>query len=147
MLKFLKIKKELNSITPLVRVNFVKTPMNEFELNDFIQKWHNIVDMIGVQEFVKPTKVKTKLISKKTTSKKNFKCSFPYKQLVINNEKDVLPCRTFWGEELVLRKIDKPEDLLEAWNSEKMKLLRKKHFEGKYRDIEQCKNCVHGGVE
>ena len=32
---------------------------------------------------------------------------------------------TFWGEELVLRKIDKPEDLLEAWNSEKMKLLRK----------------------
>ena len=60
------------------------------------------VDMIGVQEFIKPTKVKNEIKSKKTFKKKNFKCSFPFKQLVINNEKQVLPCCTFWGEELSL---------------------------------------------
>ena len=38
--------------------------------------------------------------------------SFPFKQLVINNERKVLPCCTFWGEELELNEINKPEDLL-----------------------------------
>jgi radical SAM protein with 4Fe4S-binding SPASM domain len=145
--KFLDLKKKFNSVTPLIRVNFVKTPLNEFELNDFIEFWTGNVDMIGVQEFIKPTKVKKILKSKKTFFKKDFKCSFPFKQLVINNEKDVLPCCTFWGEELSIKKLEKPEDLLDAWNSEKMKYLRKKHTDGEYADIPQCKNCVEGGIE
>ena len=103
--------------------------------------------MIGVQEFVKPTKITRILKSKKTALKKNFKCSFPFKQLVINNEKDVLPCCTFWGEELSIKKLEKPEDLLDAWNSKKINYLRKKHLAGEYSDIPQCKNCVQGGVE
>ena len=143
---FLILKNELKSVTPLVRVNFVKTPLNEKELNSFIEFWSGKVDMIGVQEFIKPTKVKKILKSKKTLFKKNFKCSFPFKQLVINNEKDVLPCCTFWGEELSITKIEKPEDLLSVWNSDKMKNLRKKHLAGEYADIPQCKNCVEGGI-
>jgi radical SAM protein with 4Fe4S-binding SPASM domain len=143
---FLKIKNELNKITPLVRVNFVKTEFNEFELEKFIKIWEDKVDMIGIQEFVKPTKVVKKIISNKTIKKKNFKCSFPFKQLVINNEKQVLPCCTFWGEELALQKIEKAEDLLEAWNSSKMKHLRQKHLNGEYQDIPQCKNCIDGGL-
>ena len=103
--------------------------------------------MIGVQEFIKPTKVKNEIKSKKTFKKKNFKCSFPFKQLVINNEKQVLPCCTFWGEELALQKISKPEDLKKAWNSQKMNDLRKKHLYGQYFEIPQCKNCVDGGLE
>tara|TARA_B100001123_G_C15344266_1_gene1036294 strand:+ start:3973 stop:4977 length:1005 start_codon:yes stop_codon:yes gene_type:complete len=144
---FLKIKKQLNSITPLVRVNFVKTSYNEFELNEFLNFWNDKVDMIGVQEFIKPTKVTNEIKSRKTFKKKNFKCSFPFKQLVINNEKQVLPCCTFWGEELSLMQVNKPEDLLKAWNSEKMTYLRKKHLAGEYSDIPQCKNCVEGGLE
>ena len=145
--RFLEIKNELKKTLPLVRVNFVKTPLNEFELDEFLKSWEGVVDMIGIQEFIKPTKIQDKMISKKTLDKKNFKCSFPYKQLVINNEKDILPCCTFWGEELAIQKIEKPEDLSIAWNSKKMKYLREKHFNGEYNDIIQCKNCVHGGVE
>ena len=144
---FLSLKKELNADTPLVRVNFVKTELNEHELDTFVELWKDKVDMIGIQEFVKPTKVTHSIKSKKTIKKKNFKCSFPFKQLVINNEKDVLPCCTFWGEELKLQKINKPEDLLDAWQSEKMRYIRQKHLEGKYQEIPQCKNCIDGGLE
>ncbi len=143
---FLKIKKELKKTTPLVRVNFVKTEFNEFELEEFIKLWEDKVDMIGIQEFIKPTKVTQKIISNKTIKKKNFKCSFPFKQLVINNERQVLPCCTFWGEELALQKIEKAEDLQNAWNSEKMRYIRKKHLSGEYKDIPQCKNCIEGGL-
>lgn len=142
---FLELKKTLNVNIPLLRVNFVKTELNEFELDQFISYWKDKVDMIGVQEFIKPTKVTTQIKSKKTVKRKNFKCSFPFKQLVINNEKQVLPCCTFWGEELALQKVEKPEDLLDAWNSPKMRDLRQKHLEGRYQEIHQCKNCIDGG--
>ena len=55
----------------------------------------------------------------------NFKCSFPFKQVVITNEKKILPCCTFWGEELVLQELKSPEDISKAWNSKKMQFLRK----------------------
>ena len=105
--------------------------------------------MIGVQEFIKPTKVKNKIKSKKSIDKKklNFKCSFPFKQVVITNEKKILPCCTFWGEELVLQELKSPEDISKAWNSKKMQFLRKTHKEGNYSKIPQCKNCVDGGLE
>ena len=144
--KFLELKEKYNAKIPLLRVNFVKTELNEFELDNFMNFWKDKVDMIGVQEFIKPTKVKNQIKSKKTIKKKNFKCSFPFKQLVINNEKQVLPCCTFWGEELALQKVEKPEDLLDAWNSPKMRDLRNKHLEGKYQEIPQCKNCIDGGI-
>ena len=143
---FLELKEKYNAKIPLLRVNFVKTELNEFELDNFMNFWKDKVDMIGVQEFIKPTKVKNQIKSKKTIKKKNFKCSFPFKQLVINNEKQVLPCCTFWGEELALQKVEKPEDLLDAWNSPKMIDLRNKHLEGRYQEIPQCKNCIDGGI-
>ena len=143
---FLELKEKYNAKIPLLRVNFVKTELNEFELDNFMNFWKDKVDMIGVQEFIKPTKVKNQIKSKKTIKKKNFKCSFPFKQLVINNEKQVLPCCTFWGEELALQKVEKPEDLFDAWNSPKMIDLRNKHLEGRYQEIPQCKNCIDGGI-
>ena len=56
-------RNDLNKNLPLIRVNFVKTELNHKELNDFINLWKDKVDMIGIQEFVKPTKV-TKEITK-----------------------------------------------------------------------------------
>ena len=145
--KFLELKQKYNAKIPLLRVNFVKTELNEFELDNFMNFWKDKVDMIGVQEFIKPTKVKSSIKSKKTLKRKNFRCSFPFKQLVINNEHQVLPCCTFWGEEMPIKKVDKPEDLLDAWNHPKMQDLRKKHINGDYRSIPQCKNCVEGGLD
>ena len=66
---FFIAKEHLKSVTPLVRVNFVKTNLNEHELEEFIDYWSKKVDMIGVQEFIKPTKV-TKIVKSKKTKKK-----------------------------------------------------------------------------
>ena len=43
----------MNSIT-LIRVNFVRTNINEHELEDFIEFWKDKVEMIGIQEMVNP---------------------------------------------------------------------------------------------
>ena len=144
VLNFIEMKKKLNSNLPLVRANFVKTEFNHKELNDFLYFWKDKVDMIGIQEFVKPTKVEKNITGKREKREKKFKCSFPFKQLVINNEKKILPCCTFWGEELELQELNKPEDLITAWNSKKMNFLRDKHLKGEYHQIPQCSKCIDG---
>ncbi len=143
----IKIKKELRSLTPLVRVNFVRTEINEHELEAFIDLWINKVEMIGVQEMIKPPTDLIQIKSKSTSNKKKngFRCSFPYKQLVINNEGKILPCCTFYGEKFELGNI-KDKSLMEVWTSSDMKELRKIHYQGEYFKNEICRQCVEDGV-
>ncbi|EGK8096201.1 radical SAM protein [Campylobacter lari] len=152
VLKLIEIRNELQSITPLVRVNFVRTELNEHELQEFTEFWKINVDMIGVQEMVKPPKTTKEFGSRTTTKKSGFSCSFPYKQLVINAQGEVLPCCTFYGEELSLGNIFKiyketgGYDLTPFWMSDKMKELRKTHKSGRFYDNPVCNKCIAGSV-
>ena len=55
---------------------FVKTELNHKELNDFINLWKDKVDMIGIQEFVKPTKVTKEITGNRQKRDKKFQCRF-----------------------------------------------------------------------
>ena len=145
--QLIKIRNEQNSTTPLIRVNFVRTELNEHELQSFVDYWKDKVEMIGVQEMIKPPESSMIIKSKTTTNKRKngFRCSMPFKQLVINNSGYILPCCTFYGEQLRMGNI-KNDDIVDIWTSEKMKKLREIHKNGNYFEIEVCKNCVDGAV-
>lgn len=144
----MRVRSALASPTPLVRVNFVRTELNEHELPGFIEYWRPRVDMIGIQEYVKPPQAAEALVSKTTENKRErgFRCSFPFKQLVITNERNILPCCTFWGEHLALSHCTGPDSIVEAWNSPKMKALRALHEKGEYWKEAICSQCVDGGL-
>ena len=151
VLNLIDIRKRLNSITPLIRVNFVRTELNEHQLEDFVNFWRGKVEMIGSQEMVKPPKSSQELISKTTSKKPVFRCSFPYKQLVITAEGNVLPCCTFYGEEMVLGNIfnnlnTNRIDLTQFWNCDKMNKLRELHVGGGYATNPVCKKCIDGAI-
>ncbi|EIU4507184.1 radical SAM protein [Campylobacter jejuni] len=152
ILNLIKIKKLTDSLTPLVRINFVRTELNEHELKQFIGFWKDRVDMIGIQEMVKPPKTTQVFGSKTTTQKSSFSCSFPYKQLVINAQGDVLPCCTFYGEELVLGNIFEIYkktgncDLTQFWNAEKINSLRALHKTGRFYENPICSKCISGAL-
>lgn len=141
------IKDNLKSSTPLIRVNFVRTEINEDELELFIDYWINKVDMIGIQEMIKPP-VTNSLIKSRTTQDKRlkgFRCSFPFKQMVINNEGDILPCCTFYGEQMKMGNI-KTNSISEIWNSDDMNKLRRLHKDGLYFENKICRACVEDSV-
>ncbi|WP_237021994.1 radical SAM/SPASM domain-containing protein [Helicobacter cinaedi] len=152
VLQLIKLKKELKSLTPLIRVNFVRTEINEHQLDDFIDFWEDKVDMIGSQEMVKPPKSSQDLSSKTTEQKPAFQCSFPYKQLVITAEGNVLPCCTFYGEEMVLGNIltayqnNQAISLQSFWESSKMQHLREIHKNKQYASNPICKKCIDGAI-
>lgn len=145
--RIIRIRNELQSITPLIRVNFVRTELNEHELQSFIKYWSNKVEMIGIQEMIKPPVSSTEIKSKTTYDKrkKGFRCSFPFKLMVITNEGDILPCCTFYGESMKMGNI-KYDSIIEVWISERMKKLRNIHKNGRYYDNETCRKCVEGAI-
>lgn len=145
--RMIAIRSELQSITPLIRVNFVRTELNEHELQSFVDYWVDKVEMIGIQEMIKPPISSINIKSKTTYNKRKegFRCSFPFKQMVINNEGDILPCCTFYGEQFQMGNI-KHHNIIDLWNSEQMKMLRKIHRNGKYFENDICKKCVEDGI-
>lgn len=141
VLNFLEIKKQLGLQYPLIRVNFLKNKANLHELNDFVLYWEGKADMIIIQEMNQLIDNESSLFIK--PDKPNYKCSFPFKQLVVDARKRILPCCCMNGTELQLGHAD-TMTLNEAWNSEKMVELRTLHQNGNYKENAVCRSCIDG---
>ena len=54
----------------------MKTSINYHELEKFLEFWKDKVDMIGVQEFVTPTKIENPSLASRTKEKKILNAHF-----------------------------------------------------------------------
>jgi|15BtaG_2_1085339.scaffolds.fasta_scaffold02623_2 radical SAM protein with 4Fe4S-binding SPASM domain len=141
ILGFIELRNSLNLQYPLIRVNFLKTQINKHEEEKFIKLWQNKADMIIIQEMNELIDIESEYFIKK--DKKNYRCSFPFKQLVINATGDILPCCCMNGIDLKLGNINNMT-LKEAWNCNKMKELKNLHKFGDYKTNPICKRCIDG---
>jgi radical SAM protein with 4Fe4S-binding SPASM domain len=141
---FFETRKSLNLQFPLVRVNFLKSKENIHELENFVEYWKNIADTVGVQDMIHLPNSENNEQILEAEKRKDFKCSFPFKMLVVDSDKNILPCCTFHGRSLALGNTE-TMTLQEAWNSKKMKDLQDMHQKGEYWKNEFCKKCVIGG--
>tara|TARA_R110002020_G_scaffold41198_1_gene121491 strand:+ start:835 stop:1800 length:966 start_codon:yes stop_codon:yes gene_type:complete len=141
ILDFLEIRKSMGLQFPLLRVNFLRTQVNKHEEKDFIKFWENKADMVIIQQMNELIDEQSNYFIK--TDKKDYKCSFPFKQLVVDATGNIMPCCCMNGINLKLGNIDKM-NLKEAWNSKKMMALKKMHKEGNYRKNKVCNRCING---
>lgn len=137
---------------PKVRVNFLKTKDNIHEADRFIQKWEDTVEMIGFQDLVALPDEQTGEESiptgdddlpMYTNRLDSFKCSFPFKLMVVDGYGQILPCCTFSGREMPLGEVDNMS-LKEAWDSKQMHQLKTLHENGNYEENSVCKHCIQG---
>lgn len=135
----LRVKKRLKVKHPLIRVNFVKTKNNAHEADAFVRHWSKLVDSVGFQQQVGVPGAGDKTLR----HSEDFKCAFPFKQLVIANTGDILPCCTFSGSKLPIGNI-RDMTLADAWRAAKIRKLRATHKRGLYRENPVCKECVEG---
>lgn len=141
VLNFIKIRNEKGLKYPLVRVNFLKNKLNINEENDFIEFWKDKADMIIIQEMNELIDVESGIFI--NTEKKDYKCSFPFKQLVVDAQGQILPCCCMNGIDLKIGNIENMT-LKEAWNSEEIKSLRELHLNGDYTKNDSCRRCITG---
>jgi len=128
---------------PLVRVSFLRNALNIHEEEAFREFWQDKVDMLAFQKMNDLPDLDSGLTLNGRVTEEPRGCTFPFKQLVVDHEGDILPCCKMGGKKLLLGNID-TMTLKAAWNSDKMKDLQLMHKENRWRDNPVCKRCIGG---
>ena len=132
---FLKIREEKNKKVPIIRVSFVLQDSNRHELQTFIDKWKDKVDIIDIQEEIDFSNIN----DLKEFPDVKYRCDAPFTTLSVDCEGNIYPCCTFYRKYLKLGNI-MDMSIMEAWNCEKMKQLRNEIKQGKM--CKACRNCA-----
>ena len=139
---FVSLRKALNKKLPLTRVSFVALESNYHEVDQFIEKWIDIVDTVEIQKensinFYEDLHKKKYDTSKLVLSEYN--CNEPWGQVGIHADGTVGPCCNTVGRNLPVGNVLE-QSLKEIWQNEKMKEIREGFINNKPNII--CKLCL-----
>jgi len=118
LLGFLELRRRRGSSLPIVRVSFVVTEDNRYELSSFLDFWVDKVDFVDVQS---KTDYRTTALEQDRPRK--FNCIDPFRRVAVISNGDILPCCAFWGRTLPIGNI-REQSLAEAWAGEAMQRVR-----------------------
>ena len=146
--RFLDLRAKGGYKLPVTGVSFCKTKINEGEVDEFVEKWQDVVDMVTIQEFIPPdtegdysrfypthSHLRDEMVS-------GFRCVQPWQRVVIRNTGNVCPCCAMFSDELSLGSV-KDHSVYELWNSPEMRGLRRLQKEGRYSENLVCLKCVN----
>jgi len=143
---FIKLRNSLKKKLPLVRVSFVRQKLNEHEVEQFIEKWKNIVDTVEVQDEVsikafdaiKPFS-EAQLFEKSKKNSTKYNCNQPWSSFGIYSDGTATPCCNTFGRTLPIGNV-LTESISNLWKSRKIKNLRKNFIDGS--PCNGCKICL-----
>ena len=144
ILEFMKVRDEMDSVFPVVRISCVHLSANNSELEQFVQFWKNKVEYVSIQRY-KPHELTeerswAKVGEGKRASSKKIKCSQPFERVYIRGNGDVHACCSMvYGPKVgnVFR-----QSIYDIWNSDKMRKLRAILKKGELDKIPSCKKCM-----
>ena len=115
---------------------FAKVFTNE-EALDAWPLYHDIADQVGVEiahtigsDFVH--------LASYTPDKKA--CPYPFYNLVVKSNGDVVPCCVAWEKSLVVGNV-KEQTLTDIWRGEKLANIHRLHLAGRGQEFAACANC------
>jgi MoaA/NifB/PqqE/SkfB family radical SAM enzyme len=96
---FLDKRAKLGTVWPLLRVSFLRLPLNEGELKPFIKRWSKTADLIATQ---KPIWFPGSKLPKPPDKKiKTVPCGQPWQRLGVTHDGRIWPCCSWYGEKLL----------------------------------------------
>ena len=136
LLMLLRIRDEMKSIYPRIGATMTIQDENVHELNEFIEKWVPIVDVVRVGAVFKHGH----LIGIKPPSNR-LPCAMLYHTMPIHYNGDVsICCWDSHGRE-IMGNVFKDGGVEAVWQGKKFKEIRSKHENGEFDQIPYCKDC------
>lgn len=145
--RFLNLKKAMGAVFPVVRISFVRSSINEGEINAWFDFWKEKVEYITIQEFITPVldDSKSHLIPKSSLRKEvagNFSiCKQPFERAIIRGNGDVLPCCSPGAMGMSIGNIT-TSSLREIWGGREVAALREMFRQGKWQHHDICSKCI-----
>ena len=136
---FISRKKALGLVLPEVQVSMVKTKYNENLVEEFKRSWKGKVDRIRIYEehTVDGTFGKSKTFKADNNRKP---CLKPFNEMVVYWNGQTALCNHDWDRQESLGNAA-AERLVDIWNGDKYKKVRKMHLEAEWERIETCAYC------
>ncbi|MEI8345350.1 MAG: SPASM domain-containing protein, partial [Candidatus Omnitrophota bacterium] len=149
ILNFLELKKKSGKIFPIVRISFVKTALNEHEIQQWHDFWKEKVDYLAVQEYVTPVLdgsrdnliPKTSLRTKVPLSE--ITCRQPFQRAIVRGDGEILPCCSAYGTRISIGNIMKEASLRQIWYGKKAQDLRRQFLENIWSRHPVCSKCLN----
>lgn len=118
---------------PLIRVQMVKMPLNEKEVEDFLRFWLPIANRVAVSAVMD-------FSGKKEEEIEHFPCPQIWQRLMICWDGEARMCCGDWYGGFPLGNV-KEMSLYDIWHGEKLNRVRKLHSEGNFDKIPACARC------
>lgn len=141
ILRFLRVKNEEKANIHTV-IEIIEMSTTKDKIPAFTKRFNGLpVDEIRIKPFLGwAGTIKYSKMAVKAHSEPNYPCNRPWRMLAITWDCLFLPCCVDSERKYVMG--DAHNDSIEdIWNGEKIQYLRKKLKDGKYNEIELCKNC------
>ena len=116
---FLNIRAQKASITPLLRLSFIKLEQNLGELEGFLERWRSKADLISIQEAIWFPGSRLNPPSRPLPSLAPT-CAQSWQRLAVNYDGSIWPCCSWYGENLLSLNAAE-DDLAAIWASGQMR--------------------------
>lgn len=139
----IRIRNEMKSFFPIVRVSMTVMKENEHEVEDYVKLWKPIVDIIGFGQYVDPhhkDKLAEERRSGKLVDSGRFICAQLYQRLFIHWDGRIGMCCADYDAEMGLGNV-RDVSIKSVWLGEKMNHFRKLHEQGLWHSIPLCTKC------
>ena len=139
---FIELRKTYDTFFPKIRVSFLTLPENKHETQLFYDHWDGLVDAVALQSSVMKPNSKREDSTKSYDKLRTSFCPNPFRQLVVRADKSVLPCCSFWGDQMRLGIVEDDNSLGDLFNSKKMNHIRET-FKNKDKKLTiSCEQCL-----
>ena len=144
IVRFHEIREEMNSSTPYTRVSMVRMKENEHECEKFVQLFENIVDSVGICEYLDHTSQNhgnNKNSSFRKMSRNTFCCPQLWQRMFVHPDGLVTPCCNDSARSLIMGNIHE-NNVEDIWLGEKYMELRELHATGRIQEVDTCSKCA-----
>ena len=153
IIQFIELKEKKNARFPVIRLSFVKTSVNEHEVNDWIDFWKEKVDYVMIQEYVSETLDDSKdylfpsdLKKDKVSDISGRVCNQPFERTAIRGNGEVIPCCFHKMVEFPIGNLN-GETLAEIWYGKNVSRLRQMIKDNEWANHPICSKCLSSNIE
>jgi len=126
---------------PHVQVQMVSLRFNRNQIDDFVARWKGKADSVRVKHFYNTAEIGSVINEPiRTAGNKPRPCLLLWREPVILCDGTVLPCCVDMIGEKPLGNVNQ-RPLMEIWNGPEIVDMRRKHVEGRHKEIGLCRNC------
>lgn len=138
--KFHEIRKAKKSITPITRISFVTSKLNQHQIEKVVEKYKDLVDFVELQGIDITLTEISHLVPDKA-EQVEFSCDEPFKKLNIGADGSIYPCCHVEPREKMRLGNIKEDKIKDVFTSNKLINQIRNDIEADDYTIDQCKKC------